>query len=416
MIQKPKGTLDMYGADAHTFNYIREYLSSFMTLYNYEYVKIPTFESSELFVRGVGESTDVVNKETYDFTDKGDRNMTLRPEFTAGIVRMLLENKLYTREVNKFYYFGSAFRYERPQSGRLREFTQFGVEAFGIKNPYLDAEVISAAYKMLTNIGLSNLVVKINSLGDNISRDNYKNALQEYLKNKINNLCDDCKNRYNTNILRILDCKVDKDSEVLVSIPKPTEFLSEESLNYYESLKKALNVLEVPFEEDNSLVRGLDYYTDTVFEIVYNKEGLGTASTVCGGGRYDNLVSSLGDKDVPAFGFALGVERLMILLKEEEREVKHEKVDAYVMNLGADKYAYEIVDMLRNSGFIIETDYLNKSMKSQFKIVDDINPSYVIIIGEEEEKGNYLTVKDNATKESEKVEFDDIIDYLTMNI
>ncbi len=414
MIQKPKGTLDLYGLEGKTYEYVLSYMSSFLNMYNYNYVKIPTFETSELYKRGVGESSDIVNKEMYDFLDKSDRSMTLRPEFTAGVVRMFLENKLYSKETNKFYYYGSAFRYERPQSGRYREFTQFGVEAFGIKNPYFDAEVISIAYKMLTDLGLKDLVVQINSLGDNSSREAYKNALREYFKPKLDNLCEDCKNRFNTNVLRILDCKVDKDNEILKNAPKTLNYLSEESKEYFDILKTALNVLEVPFEENTSLVRGLDYYTDTVFEIVYKDSNLGNASVVCGGGRYDNLVNELGKINIPAIGFSIGVERLVLLLNEANVKPIDNKVDIYVMNLGQDKYAYEIVDMLRNSGFITETDYLNKSMKAQFKLVDDLNPDYILIIGEDEAKGNYVTVKDNLTKENKKVEFDELIEYLSM--
>lgn len=414
MIQKPKGTLDLYGLDAKTYEYVINYMSSFLNIYNYNYVKIPTFEASELYRRGVGESSDIVNKEMYDFTDKSDRNMTLRPEFTAGVVRMFLENKLYSKEVNKFYYYGSAFRYERPQSGRYREFTQFGVEAFGIKNPYFDAEVISIAYKMLTDLGLKDLTVKINSLGDNASRDNYRDALRKYFEPKLNDLCEDCKNRFNTNVLRILDCKVDADNDVLKNAPKTIDYLTKESKEYFNNLKTALNVLEVPFEEDSSLVRGLDYYTDTVFEIVYKNSELGNASVVCGGGRYDNLVNELGKINTPAIGFSIGVERLVLLLNEIGVNPINNKIDIYVMNLGQDKYAYEVVDMLRNSGFITETDYLNKSMKAQFKLVDDLNPDYVVIIGEDEAKGNYVTVKDNLTKENKKVKFDELIEYFSM--
>lgn len=414
MIQKPKGTLDLYGLEGKTYEYVLSYMSSFLNMYNYNYVKIPTFEASELYRRGVGESSDIVNKEMYDFLDKSDRSMTLRPEFTAGVVRMLLENKLYSKETNKFYYYGSAFRYERPQSGRYREFTQFGVEAFGIKNPYFDAEVISIAYKMLTDLGLKNLVVQINSLGDNTSREAYKNALREYFEPKLDVLCEDCKNRFNTNVLRILDCKVDKDNEILKNAPKTLNYLSDESKEYFNTLKTALNVLEVPFEENTSLVRGLDYYTDTVFEIVYKNSELGNASVVCGGGRYDNLVNELGKIDMPAIGFSIGVERLVLLLSEANVKPVDNKIDIFVMNLGQDKYAYEIVDMLRNSGFITETDYLGKSMKSQFKLVDDLNPDYILIVGEDEAKGNYVTVKDNLTKENKKVEFDELIEYLSM--
>lgn len=416
MLQKPKGTLDLFGEEGEIYKNLIDYMCSYMSLYNYDYVKTPTFESTDLFIRGVGEGTDVVNKETYDFVDKGNRSMTLRPEFTASIVRMLLENKLYAKEVNKFYYYGSSFRYERPQNGRLREFTQFGVETFGVKNPYLDAEVISSAYNMLSNLGISSIKVKINSLGNNESRCKYKESLKDYLKDKLDNLCEDCRKRYETNPLRILDCKVDSDNDILKNVPKLSEYLDEESKEYLKGVEKALDILNVPYEIDENLVRGLDYYTDTVFEIVYDNSSLNAASTICGGGRYDNLVESLGGPNTPAFGYAIGVERLMIVLKELGKVKLNKKVDIYVMNLGSNEYSFEIVDLLRNNGFIVETDYFGKTLKSQFKIVDNINPSYVIIIGEDEAKGNYLTVKDNVTKESTKVECDNIIDYLSMNI
>ncbi len=416
MIQKQKGTLDIYGEEGRSFEYLRNYISSFINLYNYEYVKIPMFEASELYIRGVGESTDIVNKETYTFKDKGARSITLRPELTAGCVRMLLENKLYTKEVNKFYYFGSVFRYERPQTGRYREHTQFGVEVFGVKSPYQDAEVISIVYRMLYNLGLEKLKVKINSLGDNESRENYKKALREYFNDKVNNLCEDCQRRYTTNVLRILDCKVDKDSDILKNIPKIGDYLTNESKEYFDGIKKALDILDIPYEEDSNLVRGLDYYTDMVFEVVTDIESLGNANTVCGGGRYDNLVKTLGGKSVPAVGFGMGIERLMLLLKEVDKLDIKKEIDAYVMNLGEDKYSYEIIDMLRSNGFVIETSYLNKNMKPQFKIVEDINPKFVIIIGENEFKGNYVTIKDNTTKENVKVEYDNIVEYLSLNV
>lgn len=416
MIQKPKGTLDLYGSDAEKFQYLLNFMSSFISLYNYKYIKIPTFEASELYIKSVGETSDIVKKETYDFLDKSKRKLTLRPEFTAGVVRMFLENKLYSNEINKFYYYGSAFRYERPQQGRYREHTQFGVESFGVKSEYLDAEVISLAFKMLYNLGFENLSVKLNSLGDSKSKEAYKSALREYLNDKISNLCEDCKSRFETNILRVLDCKVDKDSDVFKNIPKITDYFTEESKMYFNNLKRILDILEVPYEEDHTLVRGLDYYTDIVFEIVYSKKDIGTANTICGGGRYDDLIESLGGKSIPAIGFAIGVERLMILLSEEEIKIPMSKPDVYVMNLEVDDYACEITDMLRNNGFVVDTNYQSKSMKAQFKIADDLEPSYIIIIGLDEKKGNYVTVKDNVTKENIKVEYDELVNYLSLNI
>lgn len=416
MLQKPKGTLDIYGKDGKIFKYIEEYISSFMLLYNYEYLKLPTFESTELFYRGVGDTTDIVNKETYDFTDKSGRNMTLRPELTAGTVRSLIENKLYAEGPKKFYYFGSAFRYERPQSGRLREFTQFGVESFGVRNPALDAEIISMAYRLLSGLGITNLVVKLNTLGDKESRANYNNAIREYLKKDYDNLCDTCKERLEKNPLRILDCKYDGERDYIKNAPRTIDYLNDESREYYEKVKETLEYLDIPYKEDTSLVRGLDYYSHTVFEIVTEIEDLGKANTVCGGGRYDSLVEMLDGPSTPGIGFAMGIERIIILLKELEAYVPEDNIDIFVMNLDNSNYAYQIIDDLRSVGYSCEMDYSGKNMKGLWKIVDKLNPAYILIIGEEEVNGDYITVKNNNTKEEIKVKTSELIEYLDMNI
>ena len=415
-VQRPKGTLDVYGLEGKLYDYIYEYTSNFMKLYNYDFIKLPTFEYTELFYRGVGSTTDVVNKETYDFVDKGGRNITLRPEFTAGVVRSYIENKLYVDGVSKFYYFGSAFRYERPQSGRLREFTQFGVEAFGIKNPYFDAEIINLAYKYLSGLNITDLKVYINTLGDNESRDNYNKVIKEYLEKDYNNLCDTCKERLNKNPLRILDCKYDSDREYIKNAPKIIDYINDESKKYYEKVKEALTLLDIPFEEDKTLVRGLDYYSHTVFEIKSNLEFLGKANTLLAGGRYDTLVETLGGPVTPAMGFAAGIERIMTVLAELEAYVPTNEVDIFVMNLSGNAYAYQIVDDLRNSGFIVETDYTGKNIKGLWKLVDKFNPAYILIVGEDEEMGAYVTVKCASTKEEVKVKASELLEYLDMNI
>ncbi len=416
MLQKPKGTLDIKGKDAKSYKYIENAFNNFMSLYNYEYIKLPTFEVTELFYRGMGESTDVVNKETYDFIDKSGRKMTLRPEFTAGVVRSFIENKEYTDGIKKYFYFGSSFRYERPQKGRLREFTQGGVEAFGIKNPAFDAEIISMAYRFLSSLGLVNLKVRINSLGDRESRQTYSEMIREYLSKDYDNLCDICKERLNRNPLRILDCKYDGEREYIKNAPKSVDYLNEESKEYYNKVKEMLEVLDIPYIEDSSLVRGLDYYSHTVFEIVSDLEELGKANTVCAGGRYDNLVELLDGPTTPGIGFAFGVERLMILMEELEAFIPEINLDVFIMNLDNNLYSYQVADDLRNSGFTVEIDYTNKNMKALWKLVDKYNPRYVIIIGEDEVKSGYLTVKDNITKEETKVKESEIIDFLDMNI
>lgn len=415
-VQRPKGTLDVYGLEGKLYDYLYEYTSNFMKLYNYDFIKLPTFEYTELFYRGVGSTTDVVNKETYDFVDKGGRNITLRPEFTAGVVRSYIENKLYVDGVSKFYYFGSAFRYERPQSGRLREFTQFGVEAFGIKNPYFDAEIINLAYKYLSGLNITDLKVYINTLGDNESRDNYNKVIKEYLEKDYDNLCDTCKERLNKNPLRILDCKYDSDRQYIKNAPKIIDYINDESKKYYEKVKEALTLLDIPFEEDKALVRGLDYYSHTVFEIKSNLEFLGKANTLLAGGRYDTLVETLGGPVTPAMGFAAGIERIMTVLAELEAYVPTNEVDIFVMNLSGNAYAYQIVDDLRNSGFIVETDYTGKNIKGLWKLVDKFNPAYILIVGEDEEMGAYVTVKCASTKEEVKVKASELLEYLDMNI
>lgn len=416
MLQKPKGTLDIYGEDGKIFDYISNYTSAFMSLYNYEFIKLPTFESTELFYRGVGDTTDIVNKETYDFLDKSNRKMTLRPEMTAGTARCLIEDKLYAEGVKKFYYLGSCFRYERPQSGRLREFTQFGIECFNVSNPKVDAEVISLAYRYLSGLGLTNLVVKLNSLGNKESRKEYNKVIKEYLSKDYDNLCDTCKERLSKNPLRILDCKYDGEREYIKNAPKTLDYLNEESKSYFEEVKESLESLGIPFIEDSTLVRGLDYYSHTVFEIISDIPDLGKANTLCGGGRYDGLVELLGGPSTPGIGFAMGIERIIILLKELECYVPDRELDVFVMNLDNTNYAFQIIDDLRLSEFSVETDYTGKNMKGMWKLVDKLNPKFVLIIGEDERVNDYITVKDNITKEETKVKTSDLIDYLNTNI
>lgn len=416
MLQKPKGTLDIYGEDGKIFDYISNYTSAFMSLYNYEFIKLPTFESTKLFYRGVGDTTDIVNKETYDFLDKSNRKMTLRPEMTAGTARCLIEDKLYAEGVKKFYYLGSCFRYERPQSGRLREFTQFGIECFNVSNPKVDAEVISLAYRYLSGLGLTNLVVKLNSLGNKESRKEYNEVIKEYLSKDYDNLCDTCKERLSKNPLRILDCKYDGEREYIKNAPKTLDYLNEESKSYFEEVKSSLESLGIPFVEDSTLVRGLDYYSHTVFEIISDIPELGKANTLCGGGRYDGLIELLGGPSTPGIGFAMGIERIIILLKELECYVPDRELDVFVMNLDNTNYAFQIIDDLRLSEFSVETDYTGKNMKGMWKLVDKLNPKFVLIIGEDERVNDYITVKDNITKEETKVKTSDLIDYLNTNI
>lgn len=416
MIQKPKGTYDIFGTNSGKILYLRKLITALMDKYNYDYVQTPIFESSELFHRGVGETTDIVTKETYDFTDRGNRNLTLRPEGTAGLVRCFIENKLYVESKPlKAWYFGSMFRYERPQSGRNREFTQFGVEAFGSNDPMLDAEIISIVVNFFKMLGLKGIKVNINTLGDSESRKMYRKALLDYFKPHLNELCSDCQTRYEKNPLRILDCKVDSKNEVIENAPKMEDYLNEESKKHFEKVKEYLDALNIVYEVNPNLVRGLDYYTHTVFEVEASVEGFGSQNVLCGGGRYDLLVETLDGPHTPAVGFALGIERLLTALDYEELQVGEEKeLDIYVIPLSdEDKgYAIGLSQALRLSGFSVDVDSLNRSMKSNFKQADRKHSRFVMIIGESERENNLLTIKDNHTKQEYKVTIDEIIDFL----
>ena len=416
MIAKPKGTYDLMGVDAKIYTYISHEIEDMMSNFNYELIRTPIFEASELFHRSVGEGTDIVTKETYDFIDRGSRNITLRPEGTAGVVRSLIENKLYgnRNDVIKVYYNGTMYRYERPQSGRNREFTQFGVEAFNSNDPMLDAEVISIGYYLLNNLGIE-ATVAINSLGDAESRKKYTEALVNYLKPHINDLCEDCQNRINTNPLRILDCKVDKDNEILKNVPKISDYLSEESKDRFEKLKGYLNVLDINYEVNESIVRGLDYYDENVWEYVADSDGV----TLGGGGRYNHLVENLDGPSIPAVGFAMGIERIILNIKENI-DVKNlgQAVDVYIMSVSEEEkmHALELAQYLRLNNVATEINSTNLSMKSQFKIADNLQAKFLIILNNEDLQKGLINIKDNATKEEIKVDESEVVDWILGNI
>ena len=415
-IKKQKGTLDIYGIDGQKFVQIESIAHALCEKYNYTFIKTPTFEASELFHRGVGETSDIVTKETYDFVDRGNRNITLKPEGTASVVRCFIENKMdnLPEQPTKFYYITPVFRYERPQSGRFREHTQFGIEVFGSNSTLIDAEVISIAYNFYSLLGLKNLKVKINTLGDIESRIKYKEALIEYFTPYKDILCEDCQKRLIKNPLRILDCKIDCDKEIMKNAPKISDYLNEDSKNRFKEVLDILTYLEIDYEIDNNLVRGLDYYDHTVFEIQANLEGFGKMTTLCGGGRYNNLVKTLGGNDIPAMGFGIGIERLLLILdKLELNIIDNNRLDLYIINLATDKkIPLLLASDLRMSGFKVETDYLNRSLKGQFKSVGRLNTKYFTIIGDDEIEKGKIKIKDNDTKEEEEIDIDDLIDYM----
>ena len=417
MIQKPKGTYDVLETKGKTIIYIEKLLKTLMEKYNYEYFRTPIFESSELFHRGVGETTDIVSKETYDFIDRGNRNMTLRPEGTAGIVRSYIENKCYGRATMpvKAWYYGPMYRYERPQSGRFREFYQFGVEVFGSNDPMVDAEVISIPVNLYKLLGLKGIKVNINSLGDIESRNNYRNALLDYFKPYLDDLCEDCKERYSKNPLRILDCKVDSNKEIMKNAPKMIDYLNEESKKHFEDVKKYLSALGIEYNVNYNLVRGLDYYTHTVFEVEADIEGFGSQNVLCGGGRYDGLVDTIGGPQTPGVGFALGLERLLAALESENINLaQNNNLDLYIIPLSSDvkEYSFNLLQTIRMSGFNADIDYMKRNIKSNFKQADRYETKYVMVIGEDEMNTHLLTIKNNNTKEEYKIDEDDLIDFL----
>ena len=417
MIQKAKGTYDVYGIYGKKLLYVEELLEGLMEKYNYEYFRTPIFESSNLFHRGVGETTDIITKETYDFKDKGDRLLTLRPEGTAGIVRSFIENKIYgTYSMPiKTWYYGPMYRYERPQKGRFREFYQFGVEVFGSNSPILDAEVISIPVNFFKLLGLKNVKVKINTLGDSESRQRYREALIKYFEPNIDSFCSDCRDRLKKNPLRILDCKVDKENELLKNAPKTIDYLNEESKKHFEDVKKYLDTLNIEYIVDTNLVRGLDYYTHTVFEVEADIKDFGSQNVLCGGGRYNNLVETLDGPKTDGVGFAMGMERVMEAIASEDIHLDIvENIDCYIIPLSfsENEYATKLCMDLRLNGFIVDMDYDNKNIKSNFKVATKKQSKYVIIIGEEEQKTNILTIKDNNTKEEYKVKYEELIDFL----
>ena len=420
MIQKPKGTYDLYGKNASDVLYLRKLISALMDKYNYKYIKTPIFESSELFHRGVGETTDIVSKETYDFIDRGNRNMTLRPEGTAGVVRAFIQNKLYASAMPfKAYYYGPMFRYERPQSGRNREFIQFGAELFGSDLPAADAEVISIIVNFFSLLGLKDITVNINTLGDSESRENYRKALLEYFKPHLDELCEDCQTRYEKNPLRILDCKVDSNSDIMKNVPKMSAYLNENSKNHFDKVKQCLESMKINYVVDENLVRGLDYYTHTVFEVSANIQDFGSQNVLGAGGRYNNLVETIGGPKTSAVGFAIGIDRLLLALEKSNISLEDESIlDIYAFSLSKNEISYtlSLVNNLRLNGFNVDMDLNERNIKSNFKHADNLQAKFVLLVGEEEVKNNIVTLKDNSTKEEYKIKIENLIEFLDTKI
>jgi len=408
-MQKPKGTYDILPKDIKKWQYLESVFKSVCTYYNVKEIRTPIFERSEVFHRGVGETTDIVKKETYTFNDRGNRSMTLRPEGTASTVRAFVENKLYADNLpQKVYYYGPMFRYERPQAGRYRQFTQFGVEAFGAESPLLDAEIISMAFHIYSILGLQDLVVKVNTLGDQESREAYKKSLVDYLAPQKENLCSDCKERIDTNPLRVLDCKVDSfDNPPLMS-----DCRTESAQKYFDEVLSFLDALGIPYELDETLVRGLDYYNHTVFEVQATIEGFGSQSTLCGGGRYNGLVKEFGGPDIPGIGFAFGVGRTLLALEAAGIELaKPDYINCYVATFPETRVeGARLLDGLRLSGFIAEMSHEQKSLKAQLKQANKLNAEAIIVLGAEEFENGQVQIKHQG--EQTVIELGNIIEYL----
>lgn len=382
----PRGTKDILPDTVGDWNYVEGKIRELCRRFGYSEIRTPIFEHTELFQRGIGEGTDVVDKEMYTFTDRGERSITLRPENTASAVRAYLQNKLYAQSnLVKLFYIGSMFRYDRPQAGRMREFHQFGVEALGEANPAVDAEVILLAMNLLEGLGLKDLELSINSVGCPKCRSKYRTMLQDFFRDKLEDLCEDCRSRFERSPLRILDCKKDSDKPYMADAPKITDCLCEECADHFAKLKELLTSAGISFTHDPRLVRGLDYYTKTAFEIKYPP--LGAQSAVAGGGRYDGLIEEMGGNPTPAVGFATGLERLLLALESQNLlPEKNRSVDAYIVALGeaAQAEGFKLLNSLRQQGLSAAMDFAGRSMKAQMKQANKLGAKYSVILGEDE--------------------------------
>ena len=409
LLKAVRGTKDIFGEEALKYNHIVNTAKEIFEAYGYSMIKIPIFEETNLFKRGIGEGTDVVEKEMYTFTDRGDRSITLRPEGTASVVRSYLEHKIYGKEeFTRYYYTGSMFRYERPQAGRQREFNQLGIEALGEGSPILDAEVIAMSYTLLEKLGITDLEVNINSVGGNESRSKYREMLINFLTPSKDELCEDCRTRYEKNPLRVLDCKNPKCKEITEEAPSIIDSLNQEEREHYESVKKYLDIFGIKYRENPRLVRGLDYYSSTVYEVITNK--LGSQGTVLGGGRYDNLLKQLGNREIPAVGFAAGIERLMMLLEDYPRN----NPEVFIAWLGEDEatYAFGIAKALRDAGIKTCIEFSSRSLKASMKKADKLGVGHAIIIGGEEMAKEKMVLKNFQERTQESLSLEDVIERL----
>ncbi|MTI47778.1 MAG: histidine--tRNA ligase [Firmicutes bacterium] len=411
LTQAPKGTKDVLPSDSYKWQYLEGLFRDICKSFGYKELRTPTFEHTELFERGVGETTDVVQKEMYTFEDKKGRSITLKAEGTAPAARAFIENKLYAEaQPTKIFYITPVFRYERPQKGRLREHHQFGIEVFGSNDAAVDAEVMSIVATLYKKLGLNEVELHINSIGCPECRKKYNETLMNYLSTKIDNLCKTCQSRYDKNPMRILDCKVESCQEEIKDAPLILDHICDECKVHFEKVQDYLSSLNIEFTVDHKIVRGLDYYTKTAFEFV--SSGIGAQDTVCGGGRYDGLIESIGGPSTPGIGFGMGIERLMLYLETNNIEIPNsDEVDVFIVTIGerAEKEAFKILYNLRNNGVSADKDYLGRSMKAQFKYSNKINSTYTIVIGDEEIEKDVVTLKNMKTGDQNEIKLSNLI-------
>jgi len=408
----PRGTFDILPEQVSVWQFIESSAREIFERYNYDEIRTPVFESTDLFARSIGSTTDIVTKEMYTFLDKKGRSLTLRPEETASVVRACLENNLIgSDKITKLYYIGPMFRYERPQAGRFRQFHQIGVEAFGSTDPLIDVEVILLGVDLFKRLGLKGLGVDINSVGCRDCRPAFLQELKKYFKSNIKSMCDDCKKRLEFNPLRILDCKNKICQKFIASAPAPLDSVCDRCRASFEGIIERLKTAGVNFQINNRLVRGLDYYTGMTFEVVSKK--LGAQNAVCGGGRYDDLVGDLGGKATPSVGFAIGMERVIEVLKSSNVEIPKGELGVLILTMGekAASKGFEILSALRNSGISADMDYFNRSIKAKMKAADKIGTRYSLIIGDEELKNQSATVRNMEKGSQEQVPFSGVLSY-----
>lgn len=416
LTKAPKGTADILPEDSYKWQYVENKIRELCTSFGVQEIRTPVFEHTELFSRGVGDTTDVVEKEMYTFNDKGDRSITLRPEGTAGAARSFIENGLFNNpQPTKLFYQISCYRYEKPQAGRMREFHQFGVEYFGSSNAAADAEIIELALMLFEKLGIKGLKLRLNSIGCPDCRKKYNEKLKEYLFDNYEKLCDTCKSRFDRNPMRIIDCKSDICKDIIKDAPRLIDYLCDECSEHFASVKTSLSNVGIKYETDPDIVRGLDYYTRTVFEITADIESANT--TICGGGRYDGLVEQLGGPKTPACGFAIGMERLFLALEANEVEIKADlSPDIYIGNIGENNLltAQKLVYELRQKGISADCDKMSRSVKAQMKFANKLNAKFSVIIGDDEVQKGSAMIKNMALGESAEIELssDKILEYI----